>query len=315
MTLLRDIGEHSFIREVISNYLDEEKLVDINYLPNTDLGVKIDGFKLSYTFDYMNFYDLGWKAVTATSSDMISGGISPRYFLTSVGLKKELELDSAIKLLEGIKDAVRYYNGLLIGGDTNDSAEGWIDVVGIGEIMCRIPYVLAPGDIIILTNPIFYAALGFVLISRNIKPPMKVLSKLKHPIINSSLVNVIKDNCKSITYTTDISDGLLISLSNILHINKNFGIKLNKMPIIPDVQEMMKEYNISVAELLKYSGEDFESIIVTKPTKVKELMNELYDYGFEPDIIGEITDSNPGKILLKGENIVIHGWDNFKGWF
>ncbi len=310
---LEEFGEHEFVQKIVIKYLDEKKLTDVVYLD--DLGLKIDGFRLSYTFNFMSYYDLGWKAITATVSDLVTGGIIPKYFMVSLGLKKQTDLTTAESLMKGLKDAISYYKGFLIGGDTNDSSEGWIDVVGIGDVKCKVKYKANPEDVVIITNPIFYTSLGFNLIGKNIKIPDKIISKIKHPIVNLSLVNIIKNHCNSISYTTDISDGLLISLYNIIQTSENIGIRLSKLPVDEYVETLMRKYNISSEELLRYSGEDFESLLIVNKEDAQKVLDELSKYGFNPEIIGKVVRDSTGKVKIGENEVPIHGWDNFRGWF
>ena len=274
---------------------------------------KIDGFQLSYTFPFMSGYDLGWKAVTSTVSDIITKGGKPYLFLASLGIRNLNEIEEIVK---GISDAVNYYGGKYVGGDLNSSdGSGWIDVVGIGNVTCNFNRKISEGDVIIITNPIGYTSLVFLSFLKSWTIPLsaKLINKVKHPIVNKGLLKVIEEYCEVISYTTDISDGLVISLYNIIE-RKNISIELDKIPFDPEVESFAQRHAINEAELLKYSGEEFESLLVVDKNYVDELINEMKRYGFEPIVIGKVAKSSI-PLLYKGKRLEKTGWDNFLGWF
>jgi Thiamine monophosphate kinase len=85
---LSEIGERQlvdFIRKRF-NVVDDDVYVDLAL----GLMLKGDGFRLDYTAGGADLYDMGWKAVTATVSDVLSKGGKPLYALISFGLPKDL---------------------------------------------------------------------------------------------------------------------------------------------------------------------------------------------------------------------------------
>jgi len=134
---LKDIGEHEFIKRYIKNYVDIKLLDDV--FIHEKRGYKVDGFKLSYTFPFMSLYDIGWKAISASTSDIIAKGVKPEFYLISLGLPPDFDVNKAEELIKGISDAIHYYGGRYIGGDLNDSdSSGWVDVFVEGEVLCDI---------------------------------------------------------------------------------------------------------------------------------------------------------------------------------
>lgn len=281
---------------------------------------KIDGFQLSYTFPFMDLYDLGWKAVISTVSDIISKGGIPSLFFSSIGIPKS-KLDKLESLIEGIADAIKYYNGKYVGGDLNSSdGSGWIDIMGIGLSTCNSNKDINDGDVVIISNSIGYTSLVFLSYVRswNIHLPNKVINKIRHPIVNKGIVKTIEKYCTNISYSTDVSDGLIISLYNIVK-RKNVTVELKQIPIDPEVKEMTDSLGVEIKDILKYSGEEFETLLVVRKSVVEEVMREMRKYGLNPIVIGEVikNENSEGRnnVLYKGEVIENTGWDNFLGWF
>ncbi|WP_420824489.1 thiamine-phosphate kinase [Stygiolobus azoricus] len=281
---------------------------------------KIDGFQLSYTFPFMDLYDLGWKAVISTVSDIISKGGIPSLFFSSIGIPKS-KLDKLESLIEGIADAIKYYNGKYVGGDLNSSdGSGWIDIMGIGLSTCNSNKDINDGDVVIISNSIGYTSLVFLSYVRswNIHLPNKVINKIRHPIVNKGIVKTIEKYCTNISYSTDVSDGLIISLYNIVK-RKNVTVELKQIPIDPEVKEMTDSLGVEIKDILKYSGEEFETLLVVRKSVVEEVMREMRKYGLNPIVIGEVIKNENSEernnVLYKGEVIENTGWDNFLGWF
>jgi thiamine-monophosphate kinase len=302
---LKELGEKEFIDKYIKPYLKKEFLLDVQKID--DLGIKIDGFPLKYLLPFMDYFDIGWKAVISTLSDLFSMGVEPSFGEISLGLNPNLDVNDAKLLLNGIFECGRYYNVEIIGGDTNSSSEGWVDVAIIGKTKCKKLFQPSPkvGDYVILTNPIGYTSLIFYLLDKYGKLnyiPLKFINRLKHPILNRAILNFIEDNCDTISYSTDISDGLLISLYNFYKLT-NLGINIKNFGIADEVIEFSKLYSADLDALLKFSGEEYETILVIRNLSV---LKDLESWGFTPIIIGEVSESWKLKVT---------GWDNFLGWF
>ncbi|MFP3201788.1 MAG: AIR synthase related protein [Sulfolobus sp.] len=305
------ISEHEFISNIISRYTKNTN-DDVYY--DGKLLYKIDGFQLSYSFNFMTFYDLGWKAVISSVSDVISRGGIPKTFLVSIGIPKD-KISKLEELVQGVSDAIDYYTGIYAGGDLNSSdGSGWIDVSIIGEAICYKPPKINEDGLLLITSPIGYTSLIFLsyLKSWSIKLPEKAKGKIRHPIVNKQLPEFIKNYCDEIYYSTDVSDGLLISLYNIME-RSGKGIRIYNFPIADEVMEVSKEYSISLMDLIKYGGEEFETIFIVKKSQADKIIDELKNLGYNPIIFGEII--NEKKIVYKDRKVEKSGWDNFLGWF
>ena len=100
---------------------------------------------------------------------------------------------------------------------------------------------------------------------------------------------------------------------------KNVTVELKQIPIDPEVKEMTDSLGVEIKDILKYSGEEFETLLVVRKSVVEEVMREMRKYGLNPIVIGELikNENSEGKnnVLYKGEVVENTGWDNFLGWF
>ncbi|AWR99485.1 thiamine-phosphate kinase [Metallosphaera hakonensis] len=311
---LRELGEHRFIEDILSQYVSSN--VNLDVYEEGGIGLKIDGFPIKYTFPFMDFYDIGWKAVIAVMSDLLSYGVKPSVVLVSFGLNPDMEVDDAKRLVMGVNDASRYYGSSYGGGDTNSSTNsGWIDVSAFGNIICKERPKSAAGDLIFVTGKLGYTTSVFLWYNSGGKFPLdhESMLRLKHPIVNRALLKVHQKLCDTISLGTDISDGIMVSLDKIARY-VGYGIKLDYLPLTPHIKAMIDNKVITLEDVLKISGEEYETIFVVKKEKVSQFLEVINKIGIEIIKIGELVDNYP-QVSIGPTKQEIHGWDNFKGWF
>jgi thiamine-monophosphate kinase len=121
----------------------------------------------------------------------------------------------------------------------------------------------------------------------------------------------MKEMCHMISSSTDLSDGLLISLLKASEAS-GCGMNLEILPFRKDVLQYINSLRLDSLQLLKYGGEEYETLIFTNPLGVESLMEKLRLFGMRPLILGRAIKETG--IYLKGEKMKPMGWDNFKGW-
>lgn len=311
---LKELGEHSFIETVISKYVNSDVNLDVYRQGNVVL--KIDGFPIKYTMPFMDFYDLGWKAVVAAMSDLVSYGATPLVVLSSFGLSPEIESKNAEMMIMGISDASKYYGATYGGGDTNSSEDsGWIDIAIFGNPVCNTRPKAEPGDLVYVTGELGRTTGAFLWYSSGGKFPLPLDSviKLRHPVINRAILRAHRELCSVVALGTDVSDGILVSLNKIAHYIGH-GIDIANIPLVEYIQELVDKNIVSLNEILKSGGEEYETIFVVKKETSSIFLDAMKRYGVIVKEIGRVIDSEP-EIRLNSKKYEVHGWDNFKGWF
>ncbi|MCG3107849.1 Thiamine-monophosphate kinase [Metallosphaera sp. J1] len=311
---LRELGEHKFIETVISKYVDSDVNLDVYRQGNIVL--KIDGFPIKYTMPFMDLYDLGWKAVVATMSDLISYGAIPSVVLSSFGLSPEIESGEAEKMIMGMSDASRYYGAIFGGGDTNSSQDsGWIDVAILGNPICGTRPKAEPGDLLYITGELGRTTGAFLWYISGGKSPLiqDSLIKLKHPVVDRAILRAHSELCNAIALGTDVSDGILVSLNKIARYI-GYGINIDNIPLVEYIQELVDKNIVTMDEVLRSGGEEYETIFVVKKESLPIFLDVVDKYGISMKKIGSVIDSEP-EIRLSSKRYDVHGWDNFKGWF
>ncbi|EHP69523.1 thiamine monophosphate kinase [Metallosphaera yellowstonensis MK1] len=310
---MKDIGEHEFISKIVSKYISSNPYSDVYVQDN--IALKIDGFPLKYSFPFMDSYDLGWKAVVATLSDLISFGSIPVTVLVSIGVNPEIEISEVENMLKGINDACAYYNAKFGGGDTNSAnGSGWIDVSAYGVLSCKERPVPVPGDLVYMTGEIGLTTMVFMeLLYKNVGVlPKESVDRIRHPVIPRPLIKANEELCETVSVSSDVSDGLLITLHKLTKLT-NLGMELWKIPLATVAEEFMSSKGLPLEELLRVSGEEYETVFLVKKESEPLFTHIMKKWGIRVTKIGKLVESP--LIRLGNKEIEVHGWDNFKGWF
>ena len=291
MTLkVSDIGEKKLIDYILS--LSKDIVPDdtaVTPLANTNLVSTWDMLIRSKHFpENMSYFQMGFKAVTVSVSDIAAMGASPLAFLLSIALPKDLEVDNFKKIIDGVIEACSYYRIPLIGGDTNEASEIIISGTALGLAdRPLLKNTSKKGDLICLTGRIGLAALGFNLKGDNIytKHALKPLARIKEGI-------AIKN--AGATSATDITDGLASELYEMKPESSGFMIYEDKLEISDEFKRLASDLNY--LDLLLHVGEDFELVFTISE---KDLNSLAIDY----IVIGEVTDSGKIEITLSGGEV------------
>ena len=303
--LIKDLGERELIRR-IAQFMPKDqtsddcafiKLKKNNLLINTDLLVE----KTHFTNETISPLDLGWKAVTANLSDLISSGC-----VEIIGIKiglvltRETEWSWVKNLYEGINLALCKYGGLILGGDCSRGSERTIAITAFGtqgELILR-RYFSSPQEIILTTGIHGLSKFGFDIKKNKIsKKDLLNKSILIQDSLNAfcrpkpkfKIINKIsksrRSNQKLEIGCTDSSDGLYQAILDLATESKcKAVIDYNKIPkhkFWPDGQEWDEYYF--------FGGEDYE-LIFSLPRIWADQLLKIEDSVFE---IGYFKNGEP----------------------
>jgi len=213
-------------------------------------------------------YLVGRKALAVSISDIAACGGLPRYALVSLGMPKNISVESVDSIYKGMVDLAKEYNINIVGGDISRARELTLDVSISGFVEKKFLALRSgakKGDIVFVTGELGGSILGRHL---KFKPRIKEARFLvKNFKINSMI---------------DISDGLAQDLSHILK-QSNVGAIIYE-GLIPQTKNARNLHDAL------YMGEDFELLFTMPPDEAKRLMRLESPVSFKP--IGEIVDKN-----------------------
>jgi len=298
---------HSMFSEMILPIFDNAELA------RQDDGAVLDinGNRLAFSTDsyvvdpiFFPGGNIGDLAVNGTVNDVAMCGAIPLYI--SVGLileegfpKKDLEA-----ILKTMANAAKKAGVKIVTGDTKVVPKGkadkiFINTSGIGVIPEGVVISgdkAQPGDKIIISGTI--ADHGITILSTreglkfdsNIQSDSAPLNQMVESIIGSGLdIHVLRDPTRG---------GLGTTLNEIAS-QSNIGINIheNSLPIQAPVQ--------GICELLGFDplyianeGKLMAFVTEKDSKKVLDIIKQN-EFGKNADIIGEVTNKNPGKVFLE----------------
>jgi len=197
----------------------------------------------------MTDWQIGWMSAAVTLSDIAAMGAYPAVILLSVGLDRSGRLR---EILEGAKACCAACGAVLAGGDLDSHRELTIVSSGVGfadRVVRRSG--AQPGDLIGITGTLgrAQAALdGY----RQYEP------FLFEPVPRCEEARKLAQ--AGVTAMMDISDGLVVSLYDMLDANEcGFSIDSSRLPLIAGVDPARsREYSL-------FGGGDFELLFTFRP--------------------------------------------------
>ena len=214
-------------------------------------------------------YQIGWKSLAVSISDIAAMAGLPKYALVFIGLPPNKSLAYAREIYRGISDLAQKYAVQIVGGDTNSFDRLVIGTTVLGwaeKSYLTLRSGARPGDLICVSGPL----------GRGPKIHLSFLPRVKE-------ARRIKKRFGA-TAMLDISDGLL---GDFRHIAEQSGaggeIYLADIPTVPGVSK----------EEALVSGEEFE-LVFTAAAKKAEAVRQA---GFF--VVGRVAEKSRGvKVFL-----------------
>ncbi len=294
-----------------------------NLLVTTDMMVE----KVHFDLRYMTPYQLGSKLISVNVSDVYAMGGLPAFVLLNIALNRNTEAAFVDMLFDGIQDAMKSYNTVLIGGDLSESKKDLVlsaTLIGYAEKQILRSGAKA-GDRIYVTGNLGDSACGLELLKRikcqvpltkdrpvapgdSLRRAIVVRRSAKNsaffklglswevvePLVRRHLMPEARNPKKIVQYATamiDISDGLQLDLTRICKESK-VGARIfkEKIPISAEMKEAASLLGLSPLGLALTGGEDYELLFTAPPEKK---VNAIY--------IGDIVKSKTSIVDSSGK--------------
>ncbi len=196
--------------------------------------------------------DLGWKALTATVSDIGAVGGRPRHALVTVCAPAGTDLEH---LMRGVAEASARWTCPVVGGDVTAADQVMVSVAATGALAGTRPPVLrsgaSAGDQLFVTGPLGGSAAGLRILRAggpgNAGEAALVASH-RRPL--ARLTEGQTARAAGATAMMDISDGLALD-AHRLAVASGVGIELDDVPVAAGASE----------EEALGGGEDYELLV------------------------------------------------------
>ena len=269
-------------------------------LVTTDILIEDIHFDLSWT----DPYTLGRKSLAVNLSDIASMGGTPKYFLISIGLPKNLPFSFVSSFYRGLKKEAKRYQVELIGGDTSLSQKIVINICLLGEGRKRdllFRKGAMAGDDLFVSGTLGDAVLGLKILREKgrIMEAEGLVTKHLSPCPRVELGQAIAKHHWA-TAMIDVSDGLLIDASHLLE-ESGVGARIweGRIPLSRLYQRWIRSFSKDPLQLALSGGEDYE-LLFTAPPKMRNRISSLARAHKIPVTrIGEILHKKEGFHIVR----------------
>ncbi len=256
---------------------------------------------------FLPFYPLsavGWKAVSATVSDIIANGGKPLYLLVSL-LLPDVELKKVEELYEGMTKACEFYETKIVGGNVVKAEKLGLDLFAMGQTERFVGRSSAKaGDGVFVSGTLgdSLAGLELLLMERKNYEDFE-LRLIERHLRPTARIDYLRHISKYANASMDISDGLA---SDIRHMAKRSGLRVNifreKIPLSKELYEFAKKHGKDPYAYALKGGEDYQLLFTHPPEKINPFL-DMTQIGYVQEGEGVLVDDKP---------LEEYGFDHFR---
>ncbi len=247
--------------------------------------------------------DIGKLAVTGTVNDLAVAGSVPMYLTAGFILEEGLDLEILKKVVKSMKEEGDRAGIKIIAGDTKVVQKGALDKIfintsGIGELTGDFGLTgeLKKGDKIIINGTI--GDHGTTIMAGREGLEMKSNLQSDCSPLNS-LISSLFDFNGFIRLMRDPTRGGLATTLNEWIENSNMGLEIfeTALPIRPEVKALCEILGLDPI----YIANEGKVVLIVDAAVADNVLRRLqmHELGKDSAIIGEVTDTHPGKVTLE----------------
>ncbi|WP_135257786.1 thiamine-phosphate kinase [Thermus caldilimi] len=309
---LKDLGERALLG----------KLAPIGYPsaaplpPGDDAGgvwvgevawlLKTDGFLYrEVALSGMGPFEVGFRGVAATASDLIAKMGRPLGFTLGLFLPPDLEEPFVLNLVEGAAEAARRLQAPLLGGDTNAGPEVALTVSGFAQAEAPLPRRALPGDLLYLAGDRWGrtgAAIRAHYQERDLGAYPRIREAAFYPLPRLELLSLRE----LLRGSLDSSDGLAETLWQLSE--QGVRVDLEALPLYPDVLAFAGDED-EARELVLYGGEEFEAVLAVPPEREAQVLARAKEAGLPLFCAGQVSEGEG--VYFLGAPVKRRGYAHF----
>ena len=244
-------------------------------------------------------WQIGWKAMAVSLSDIAAMGAEPGFAVASVSLPGEAETGLAEGIAEGLIAAASQHGAALVGGDlVGSTGPIVVDVAVLGWVEQGTPLRRTgarPRDAIVVTGALGASAAGLLARQRGFEGgenDPEVEQALQAHLTPQPRVKegrVIAATRRA-TAMMDLSDGLAMDLPRLCA-ESGVGARIwaDKIPIARACVAVAVRAGLKPLPLATSGGEDYELLFTCWPDSVSRIADAVSRVGGAPvTVIGEV---------------------------
>lgn len=260
--------------------------------PLNNIVTAVDTFvdNIHFSWEYLNGYQIGYRALAANISDIAAMGALPKYYLVSIVIPDSFNQNDLLDIFTGMKGLASRYQMDLIGGDTVSGKELVISITIIGHVeRDRIRYRshACNGDIVFVTGTLGDSSAGLHILKNklNVKDKEYLIHRHRMPMPRVEFAQQLH-GIKRVALN-DVSDGIGNELQEIAHAsNVDIIIEDKCIPI----HDSLYQFTDKEQTRWKYfGGEDFELVGTVNAEHWKVIKEISWKMNLKVSKIGEVT--------------------------
>jgi len=254
--------------------------------------------------------DVGWRAATASVSDICACGGLPGYALVSLMVPPGQRADSLEALYEGLAEAEAEYGFRVIGGNVSGGNLLAVDIFMLGEAPRFVSRGGArPGDRIAVSGTLGDSAAGLALLDSGtsaVPGADELVRRHRRPRAEVALVPLIQRAASS---AIDISDGLSADLHHLAQASgTRMDIRGSLIPLSQPLTAFARARGDAPLTWALHGGEDYRLLFTFPPERDGEI-GEIGEIAASAvTVIGEVREDSG--VFLDGAPLPRGGWDH-----
>ncbi|MFX1486770.1 MAG: AIR synthase family protein [Promethearchaeota archaeon] len=258
----------------------------------------------------------GWLSVHVNANDVATRGAEPRWFLPTLIMPTTSTVKTVEEIMRQIHEAATELGVAIVGGHTEfiDGIDHPIIAGTMAAVIEKDRYVTSggarPGDKIILTKG---AAIECTVIlatdmSEEIRKELgsEIVERGKAFIQKISIVKdaLIAVKNGKVTAMHDATEGGVATALHEVAEASNIGFMVyeDKIYVAPETNKMCLLFDLDPLQVIS-SG----ALIITATSKTSQkIVDSLNKAGIKAEIIGEATDKNKGRSIVKRDGSIVN---------
>ncbi len=208
--------------------------------------------------DWSSAYQVGRKAAAQNLADIVAMGARPTAIVVGLAAPRDLPLEWADGLVDGLQDECDLMRAGLAGGDVVRSATLSISVTALGDLQGRPPVLRSgaeAGQVVVVAGRLGHAAAGLDLLRAGRREPAALVDAHRMPTVPYAAG--LRLAAAGATALIDVSDGLVADLG---HIARESGVRIelasDDLPLPPELVEAALALGIDPRSWVAAGGED-----------------------------------------------------------
>lgn len=257
-------------------------------------------------------YEIGYKAMASTISDIAAMGAIPKFVTVSLVLPAHAEPEWLRTMYDGLSMCANKYGVTIVGGDTvSTKGDLAVSLTAVGMLpngqSALLRSAAQTGDIVFLTNTTGRSAAGLhYLLHHTFIQDDKQSSSAISTLIQEHMApepqvtaGELFGTCGLVHALNDVSDGLASESWEIAEASqKGLLLHQHNLPLDEALCRYAESVNLNPLDWVLYGGEDYQLVGTVASANWLSFHSLCEQAGISISAIGEVTDTFVGVQLL-----------------